>query len=207
MQLPHEPRRAGVVLVHVDRLGDLGLETGFLLDERFAEMVERLRRLRLVEPFAQLHLLGEKIGRHGGIGLEGDVHAVQLEEVPCALHGVLERAIGLVHPRGPLERRPPLGVAGVGEPVRMYPRLDFAVGTLQRRRVQGKRRSEAEEFEVIMHPVQRRFVRSRTCIPCIGKSRERRAICYATLNDSPQPHSSFTFGFLNLKPSFRPSRV
>jgi len=28
-----------------------------------------------------------------------------------------------------------------------------------------------------------------------------------TLNDSPQPHSSFTFGLLNLKPSFNPSRV
>jgi len=28
-----------------------------------------------------------------------------------------------------------------------------------------------------------------------------------TLNDSPQPHSFFTFGLLNLKPSFRPSRA
>src|ERR1700739_4302967 len=28
-----------------------------------------------------------------------------------------------------------------------------------------------------------------------------------TRNDSPQPHSSFTFGLLNLKPSFNPSRA
>ena len=36
-----------------------------------------------------------------------------------------------------------------------------------------------------------------------------RASCnqLATLKDSPHPHSSLTFGFLNLKPSFRPSRV
>src|SRR6266446_4587318 len=28
-----------------------------------------------------------------------------------------------------------------------------------------------------------------------------------TRNDSPQPHSSFTLGLLNLKPSFSPSRA
>ncbi len=30
---------------------------------------------------------------------------------------------------------------------------------------------------------------------------------HQTRNDSPQPHSSFTFGLLNLKPSFKPSRA
>jgi len=28
-----------------------------------------------------------------------------------------------------------------------------------------------------------------------------------TLNDSPQPQRSFSFGLLNLKPSFKPSRT
>ena len=58
-------------------------------------------------------------------------------------------------------------------------RLDLAVGPLQRVGLERVGRREAEEFEMILQ----------------------------TLNDSPQPHSSLTFGLLNLKPSFSPSRV
>src|SRR5207249_9874615 len=57
----------------------------------------------------------QEIGGHGGVGLEGDVDAAQLEQVPGALQGILERTVCLVHARGPLKRGAPLGVAGVRE--------------------------------------------------------------------------------------------
>jgi hypothetical protein len=72
-----------------------------------------------------------------------------------------------------------LGVTGMGVAVRVDARLDVAVRALQRRGVEGECRRQPEEREMV----------------------------FQTLKDSPQPHSSLTFGLRNLNPSFRPSRV
>jgi hypothetical protein len=45
---------------------------------------------------------------------------------------MLEYLKRFIHPRGPLERRAPLGVAGAGEAVGVDPRLDLAIGALER---------------------------------------------------------------------------
>jgi hypothetical protein len=68
--------------------------------------------------------------------------------VACALHRVLQAAVGLVDARGPLQRRAPLGVAGMGEAIGMHAGLDFAVGTFERFGVQRECRCETEELEV-----------------------------------------------------------
>jgi len=57
--------------------------------------------------------------------------------------------------------------------------LDFPIGMLQLLALKREAWLQAEELEVI----------------------------FQTLNDSPQPQRSFSFGLLNLKPSFRPSRA
>jgi len=67
----------------------------------------------------------------------------------------------------------------MGKAVGVDLRLDIPVRPLQRLGLERVGRRETEKFEVILQ----------------------------TLNDSPQPHSSLTFGLLNLKPSFSPSRV
>jgi len=67
----------------------------------------------------------------------------------------------------------------MGKAVGVDLRLDIPVRPLQRVGLERVGRRETEKFEVILQ----------------------------TLNDSPQPHSSLTFGLLNLKPSLRPSRV
>lgn len=63
--------------------------------------------------------------------------------------------------------------------IRMDALLDIAIGLLERRDIQGVRRREPEEREVV----------------------------FQMLKDSPHPHSSLTLGLRNLNPSFRPSRV
>ena len=95
---------------------------------------------RLFERLAQFHLLHQEVRRHRGVGLERDVDAVQLQQVARALHRALQRAVGLVHARGPLHRGAPLGVAGVREAVRMHPRLQVAVGA---RRARGRSSANA----------------------------------------------------------------
>jgi len=67
----------------------------------------------------------------------------------------------------------------MGKAVGVDLRLDIPVGALQRLGLERVGRRETEKFEVILQ----------------------------MLNDSPHPHSSLTLGLLNLKPSFRPSRV
>src|SRR5512134_3724108 len=102
---------------------------------------------------------------------------MELEEVLCALYRVLECAVGLVDARRPLQRRAALGVAGVREAVGMHARLDLAVGAIERLALQGIRGREAEEIEMAMHG--RCIDASRAPVhvsPCIGWSRERRAI-------------------------------
>jgi hypothetical protein len=107
-----------------------------------------LGRGRLFERLAQLHLLHQEIGRHRGVGFERYVHPVQRQDVACALVRILQRLVGLVHARGPLQRRAPLGVARVREAVGMHARLDFAVGMFERFVVQSEGRLEPEELEV-----------------------------------------------------------
>ncbi|MGZ5035929.1 MAG: hypothetical protein ACXWGT_03885 [Usitatibacter sp.] len=63
-------------------------------------------------------------------------------------------------------------------------RLQTAVAALERRRVDAEARRQAEQLEVVAREVGSR-----------------------TLNDSPQPQRSFSFGLLNLNPSLRPSRT
>ncbi|MNC90203.1 hypothetical protein D3C83_62730 [compost metagenome] len=77
--------------------------------------------------------------------------------------------------------RAPFGIARMRVPVRVDFRLDIKVGAVQKIEVQRVGRGKAEKLEVVPLP--------------------------QTLKLSPQPHSSLTFGLLNLKPSFKPSRA
>ena len=153
-----EVRGARVVLPRVDALPDLPFQRGFLAREPLLQGVEEGEVLladRRLDLLAHLELLQQEIGRHLGIGLEGNVDPVQLEEVLRALYRVLQRAIGLVHPGSPLQRRAPLGLAGVHEAVGMHARLDLAVGLLQGLPVQAERRSQPEKLEVALQPARR----------------------------------------------------
>ena len=115
----------------IDAIRDPRFEGLFLIQKVLLQQIERVDIARRFEILPQFHLFHQKIRRHRRIGLECDVHAVQFEQVFCALHRALERAVGLVHLRGPLHRGPALGFARVREAVRMDFRLDFTVRTVQ----------------------------------------------------------------------------
>src|ERR1044071_5680829 len=115
-QLPDELRGAGVVFLAVDRACDFVLKIIFFKAKARAQAVQPgkvLAAASRLELLAQLELLHEEIRRHLRVGLERHVDAVQLEKMAAALHRILERAVGLVHAGGPLQRRPALGVASV----------------------------------------------------------------------------------------------
>jgi hypothetical protein len=96
----------------------------------------------------QLHLLHQELGWHGGVGLEGDVDALKLEQVTCTAHGVFQCLKSFIDPGRPLQGRPALSVAGVGEAIGMHARLDVAICLFQRFQIKGKDRREAEQLEV-----------------------------------------------------------
>jgi hypothetical protein len=68
---------------------------------------------------APFHLFDEKIGRHQGIVLAADVVRRQMQQVFRPRQRLLERLVGFIDPRRPLQRQPSLGFAGTGKAIRM----------------------------------------------------------------------------------------
>ena len=121
---------------------------------------------RQFQSLALFHLTDQKPGRHGGVGLQRDIDAVQLEEVLGPQYRVLEHPVGFVDARCPLHRSAALGIAGVCEAVRMDFRLDLAIGALEPFRIERITRLEAEQLKMILHdPMQRTVTRLRHRIP------------------------------------------
>src|SRR5215831_1669655 len=173
----------------IEMLGERGLEPGGF-GPRFLEQFREPPRIALAfgfgERLAPRELVLQELGRQGGIGLAQRLDAVQRQQMLRAPHRILEGAVSLVDPRRGLQRQPPLGFPRGGEAIRVHPSLQGAISGIERvarRRVEAISPRQAEEREVVLREVDQ------------------------TLKLSPQPHSSFTLGLLNLNPSFNPSRA
>src|SRR5512132_1221671 len=96
-------------------------------------------------------------------------------------------------------------------PVGVHVRLQRAVGAFERGSVDAIPHRQAEQLEVVARKIDHRDHASASRRPRLNRSVEcarcARATRTQTLNDSPHPHASCTFGLLNLKPSFNPSRA
>ena len=132
--------------------------------------------------------------------------AAQATEVGGALQRIAQDPIRLVGARRPLQRDPLLGGAAAGETIGVHPSLQLAVRGVERRGIEAEALVEAEEREVVVLEIH---------VETVGPSKNKAAgpprFVTATARQmrklSPQPHSSLTLGFLNLKPSFSPSRA
>src|SRR6476661_1829507 len=136
----------------------------------------------IVQGLAPFHLLHQELGGHRRVALGVDRRAAQLAQVGGALEGILQALVGLVDAHRPLHghalRSRTLGREAIG----MHLALQLLPAGVERRAVLRKLLGHSEQREI-------------------------RILEIHTLNDSPQPQRSRSFGLLNLKPSFRPSRT
>src|SRR5690606_2637880 len=138
--------------------------------------------LQLLQLFAQLHLLQQKIRilhRHFQRKL-GTAHG---QQIAGALRRCFQNLISLVEAGRALQRQALLTLTGIGESIRMNLACQLTVTCRQLFQVDTKARLQVEQGEMagITHSGPQ------------------------TLKLSPQPHSPRTLGLLNLKPSLRPS--
>src|SRR5262249_13156115 len=142
-------------------------------------------RRSLRERLAPLELLLQERGRQGGVGLAQRLGPVQRKQLLRTPDRTLQRPARLVHAGRRLQREAPLRFRSGRVAIGMDPALQRAIGRLERverRRIQTVSTRQAEQREVVLREIDQ------------------------TLKLSPQPHSSFTLGLLNLNPSFNPSR-
>jgi hypothetical protein len=66
---------------------------------------------------APFHLFNEKIGGHQGVVLATHVVRRELQKVFSPRQGSFQYLVCFIDPRRPLQRKPPLGLAGTCEPV------------------------------------------------------------------------------------------
>ena len=178
-EMTHQPPE---VRKRTDSLDATGNTTA-AIGKGFAIGQSRLGVARIHHCFPPFHLFHQEIGRHRGVVFRLNVVAGQMQQVFGPLQRLFQRLVGLVGMRRPLHRDPALGIAGMGEAIRMDLCLNVAIAGIEVRQIEPKATVQSEQGEVVGSEI------------------------HQTLNDSPQPHWSFTFGLLNLKPSFRPSRA
>ncbi len=68
---------------------------------------------------APLHLFDQEVDRHQGVALTANVVCCQVQQVFRPRQRLLQRLIGLVDPRCPLQRVPSFGLAGTRKSIRM----------------------------------------------------------------------------------------
>jgi hypothetical protein len=78
------------------------------------------------------------------------VDALQGQQVQATVYRMLQRLVGLVHPRRPLHREPLLGVRLRREAVGMHRLLQVAVGGVEPVAVERKGLRQAEQLEVVL---------------------------------------------------------
>src|SRR5258706_13540158 len=103
-----------------------------------------------------------------------------------------QREVCLVGVVRPLHRHGALGLETRRELVRVHARLQLAIAALERGGIDRVAGRKSEQLEVVFTEFHGNWGR----LP---------APIVQMLKDSPQPQRSFSFGLLNLKPSFRPS--
>src|SRR4029453_11557714 len=153
---------------------------------------------------APVELALEKVDRQRGLVFGKGFDPVEREQILGSRHRILERAVRFVDARRRLQRQSLLGFGGSGMAVGMHFTLQCAIGAVKHRGVEMETRRQAEELEMVAGEIdhgRRKFIFGKVARPGEG------ACWRQTLKLSPHPHASLTFGLLNLKPSFKPSRA
>ncbi len=145
---------------------------------------------RLLDRFAPFHLLHEELGRHGGVGFDAHIHALQFQQIARARQRFAQRAVGLVHLGRPLHGHAFFRIRAMRMAIGVHLRLALQIGLLEAVDIDTETTRQAKQRKVVLVQI------------AAGA-----AHLTHTLKLSPQPHSSFTFGLLNLNPSFSPSRT
>ena len=152
-------RAASHADVDVEQRRDLPLRFPRLGPRRVQQRLQRGRVAGLGRRggrFPPFELPLEEIEVERGVRFVERVDAVQRQQVLRARHRILQRAIGLVDPRGRLQRETLLRLAGGRKTVRMHFDLQSMVGAIERRRVEAEALRQAEELEMVAREIDHR---------------------------------------------------
>ena len=174
---------------------------------KFIQCADVLGGFRIFQSLTPFHLLHQESRRHCRIGFSLQIDAMQFAQISSAPKRIPERLVRLVNPRRPLHRYALFGRRSSRKPVGMNLALNLAIRPFQCSHVDGKTLRQLKKLEVILHgQLKQKPVRTSTGLSG-NPSLLREQFSSQMRKLSPQPHSSFTFGLLNLKPSFKPSRA
>src|SRR5207244_7493604 len=154
-----------------------------------------------------MHLLHQEMGRHGGVIVGIDGRAVQLAQIAGPLQWILEPLVGLVDAHRPLHGQALGGRALRRKLVGVRLTLQGFPAGIKRSAVLRKLHGNTKKFVVVglkIHVSKKPPARS---VLAAQQWLRTGAKKYQTRKLSPQPQRSRSFGLMNLKPSFKPSRT
>lgn len=166
---------------------------------------QRSRRIDVVERLAPFHLLHQELARHCGVVLRIHRCVVQFAHIGSATHRILQTLISLVDANRPLHGDALSGRTLGSKTVGMRLALKLFPARVERGTVLREGLRNCEQFEIGVLKVHgNKKPPAHDMVAAVGAASDARD---QILKLSPQPQRSRSFGLMNLKPSFKPSRT